>query len=344
MGERSLLLLFVLGCAFGAIRASEGEADPLYITCTNQCEKTGTLQDVSIQHCQVSSDSLLPNNPWYKQEPLYLRWKELNCKSECRYHCILQRENERESLGLRPVKYHGRWPFKRVFVFQEPLSAVLSALTLLIHFNGWLSFVLLLYYKLPLRPASGRTYYEFTGLWHIHGLLSMNAWFWSAIYHSSVSDLTEKLYHSSNAALVGYSLILAVLRTFNVKDEASRVMVAAPLLAFLTTHILYLNFYELDYGLNMKVCLAIGIAQMLLWAVWSVVTRHPSSIKLWVIAIGATLAVLLEISDFPPYKGYVDAHSLTHAIVLPLSFLWWSFVKDDAEFRTAALTKKMSFC
>lgn len=91
----------------------------------------------------------------------------------------------------------------------------------------------------------------------------------------------------------------------------------------------------------MKVCLAIGIAQMLLWAVWSVVTRHPSSIKLWVIAIGATLAVLLEISDFPPYKGYVDAHSLTHAIVLPLSFLWWSFVKDDAEFRTAALTKKM---
>lgn len=60
--------------------------------------------------------------------------------------------------------------------------------------------------------------------------------------------MTEKLYHSSNAALVGYSLILAVLRTFNVKDEASRVMVAAPLLAFLTTHILYLNFYELDYG------------------------------------------------------------------------------------------------
>jgi hypothetical protein len=26
------------------------------------------------------------------------------------------------------------------------------------------------------------------------------------------------------------------------------VMFAAPILAFVTTHILYLNFYELDYG------------------------------------------------------------------------------------------------
>jgi hypothetical protein len=39
-----------------------------------------------------------------------------------------------------------------------------------------------------------------------------------------------------------------LLRTFNVKDEATRVMFAAPILAFVTTHILYLNFYELDYG------------------------------------------------------------------------------------------------
>jgi hypothetical protein len=39
-----------------------------------------------------------------------------------------------------------------------------------------------------------------------------------------------------------------LLRAFNVKDEATRVMFAAPILAFVTTHILYLNFYELDYG------------------------------------------------------------------------------------------------
>ncbi|KAL5657791.1 hypothetical protein ACJX0J_030954, partial [Zea mays] len=133
------------------------------------------------------------------------------------------------------------------FINFEPLSAALSALTL-VQFNGWLSFFLLLYYKLPLRPETHKTYYEYTGLWHIYGLLAMNSWFWSAIYHICDTIWTEKLYFSSDAAFLGYSLILTILRTSSLRDEASRVMVAAPILAFVTTHIMYLNFYELDKG------------------------------------------------------------------------------------------------
>jgi hypothetical protein len=64
----------------------------------------------------------------------------------------------------------------------------------------------------------------------------------------SNTSWTEALYFSSAAAFLGYSLILAILRTLNLRDEASRVMVAAPILAFVTTHVLYLNFYELDKG------------------------------------------------------------------------------------------------
>lgn len=66
-------------------------------------------------------------------------------------------------------------------------------------------------------------------------------------------DLTEKLDYSSAVALLGYSLILAILRSFDVRLEAARVMVAAPLLAFITTHILYLNNYKMDYGMNIIV-------------------------------------------------------------------------------------------
>ena len=61
-------------------------------------------------------------------------------------------------------------------------------------------------------------------------------------------ELIDKLDYSSAVALVGFSLILTIIRTFDVRDEASRIMVAAPLVAFVTTHILYLNFYKLDYG------------------------------------------------------------------------------------------------
>jgi hypothetical protein len=93
-------------------------------------------------------------------------------------------------------------------------------------------------------------------------------------------------------------------------------------------------------GWNMKVCIAMGVVQLLAWAIWAGVTRHPSRFKLWIVVFGGALAMLLEVYDFPPYKGYADAHSLWHASTIPLTYLWWSFIKDDAEFRTATLVKK----
>ncbi|KAJ3694568.1 hypothetical protein LUZ60_010048 [Juncus effusus] len=332
----SIGLVFVFGFLLRSLNASPGDADPIYRTCVWQCEKNGITGDVTIPHCTNETGT----ESWYKKEPFYMQFKQLNCKADCRYHCMVQRENERNLKGLSPVKYHGKWPFIRVFIFQEPLSAALSALNLLTHFAGWLSFYMKVNYELPKRPQTKRPYYEYTGLWHIYGILSINAWLWSTVFHTRDIELTEKLDYSSAVALLGYSLILSLLRAFNVKDEASRVMFSAPILAFVTTHILYLNFYELDYGWNMKVCLTMVAIQLLTWTLWSGFTRHPSKLKLWFVIIGGVLASLLEIYDFPPYKGYADAHAIWHLATVPLTWLWWSWIKEDAEFRTVDLVKK----
>ncbi|KAK9086474.1 hypothetical protein Syun_028868 [Stephania yunnanensis] len=130
-----------------------------------------------------------------------------------------------------------------------------------------------------------KPYYEYTGLWHIYGLLAMNSWFWSAVFHSRDVDIAEKLDYSSAVARLGYTLVPAILRSFNLREEAARVMVAAFLIAFVTTHILYLNFYILDYGLNAKVCVGMGVAQLLLWAGWAGLSHHPSRWKLWVVGL-----------------------------------------------------------
>ncbi|KAF8663191.1 hypothetical protein HU200_055793 [Digitaria exilis] len=315
MGERALVVrlisLFMLALVFGSVEASLGDIDPRYRTCVKECQTTGIIGESIISHCQNKENDTSVGGSWYNQEQVYMQWKQLSCMTDCRYFCMMQREGERQSLGLTPVKYHGKWPFLRISVFQEPLSAALSAMNLLMHFTGWLSFFLLVKYKLPLRPQTKRTYYEYTSLWHIYAILSMNAWFWSSIFHTRDIDLTEKLDYSSAVALLGYSLILSLLRAFT------------PILAFVTTHILYLNFYELDYGWNMKVCVAMAVVQLLTWAIWA-----------------GALAMLLELYDFPPYMGYADAHSLWHASTVPLTYLWWSFIKDDAEFRTSTLIKK----
>ncbi|KAI3949519.1 hypothetical protein MKX01_042383 [Papaver californicum] len=154
-------------------------------------------------------------------------------------------------------------------------------------------------------------------------------------------DLTERLDYSSVVALPGFSLIVAILRTLTVRYEASKVMVAAHLIAFVTTHILYLNFYKFEYGLNMKVCLSVGVTQLLIWVIWGGLSRHPSRGKLFVVVVGTALAMLLEIYGFPPYKGYIDAHALWHVITIPLTYLWWSFIKDDAQFRTSNFMNKV---
>ncbi|PSR93400.1 Post-GPI attachment to proteins factor 3 like [Actinidia chinensis var. chinensis] len=335
------LIMFFASLSFiaVAIDASAGDADPIYKACIQECEKTGCVTDKCFQHCKFSSDGIPVDGPWYFQEPLYQRWKQWDCHNDCQYHCMLAREEEREKLGDKPVKYHGKWPLRRVYGIQEPVSVALSALNLAMQFHGWVSFFILVNYNLPLRPNK-RTYYEFTGLLHLYGLLAMNSWFWSTVFHSRDVELTEKLDYSSAVALLGFSLIVTILRAFSVRDETSRVMVAAPLIAFVTIHILYLNFYQFDYGLNKKVCVGMGVAQLLTWASWAYVTRHLSRWKLWAVVIGDGLAMLLEIYDFSPYWKLIDAHSLWHAIAIPITFLWWSFIRDDAEFRTSTLLKK----
>ncbi|XP_009615087.1 uncharacterized protein [Nicotiana tomentosiformis] len=335
-----ITFLVVLFCLVGTFDASAGDADPLYRACFDQCKKTGCAGETCFLHCKIPLDASSSDDNWYLKEPLYLWLKQANCQSDCQYHCMLQREKDRATHGFGPVKYHGKWPFKRVFGLQEPVSVAFSVLNLAMHFHGWLSFFMLIYYKLRSK-GDEKTCYNYTCLWHIYAFLSMNSWLWSAVFHSRDMDFTEKLDYSSAVALLGFSLIISILRSFSVKNEAARVLVAAPLLAFTVTHILYLNNYQMDYGWNMKVCVVIAVSQLLIWAIWAGISRHPSRWKLWTVVVGGGLAMLLEIYDFPPYQGLVDAHALWHATTIPLTYIWWSFIKDDAKFGTSNLSKKV---
>ncbi|XP_047311039.1 post-GPI attachment to proteins factor 3-like [Impatiens glandulifera] len=325
------------------LNASAGDADSLYRSCVSQCQTTGCTGDLCFQECE-NSDSNNHNltteeGPWYFQGSVYSQLKKWDCLGECRYHCMVKRENERTLLGYEPVKYHGKWPFRRLYGIQEPASVVFSALNLAMHFYGWLSFFKLIFHKLPVRPDK-KPYYEYSSLWHIYAFLSMSSWFWSVVFHYKDITMTEHLDYSAAVALLGYSLTLAIIRSFNIRNEATRVMIAAPVLAFTTTHILYLNNYQLDYGWNMVVCVTMGVIQLLIWAIWGGLSRHPSRLKLWTVVFGGGVAMLLEIYDFPPYEGIFDAHSLWHATTIPLTYIWWSFIKDDARFRTSNLQKK----
>lgn len=89
----------------------------------------------------------------------------------------------------------------------------------------------------------------------------------------------------------------------------------------------------------MKVCVVMAVTQLTIWFVWGCVSHHPSRWKVLFVVLAGGLGMLLEIYDFPPYQGLLDAHALWHAITIPLTYLWWSFIRDDAQFLTSKRLK-----
>ena len=84
-----------------------------------------------------------------------------------------------------------------------------------------------------------------------------------------------------------------------------------------------------DYGLHMQVCVALGVLQSLLWVSWTQATRHPQRWPLLTLVVGIHLTSLLELLDFAPVGGCLDAHALWHACTPPATLLWYRFLGDD---------------
>lgn len=93
-------------------------------------------------------------------------------------------------------------------------------------------------------------------------------------------------------------------------------------------------------GLHWKVISGIGGVELMVWGLWAALTSHPSRWKLRTFFVASILTLCFRMLDFPPYKGYVDAHALWRTAAIPLSYLWWSFVREDAVFRTTVHLKK----
>jgi hypothetical protein len=52
------------------------------------------------------------------------------------------------------------------------------------------------------------------------------------------------------------------------------------------------------------------------------------------------IVALLEVLDFPPIAGIFDAHAVWHGATIPLVFLFYSFILDDARYEGGLVTQK----
>ena len=244
-----------------------------------------------------------------------------NCDYVCQ-HIITDKRLAREPPMLQPiVQYHGKWPFYRFLGMQEPFSVLFSLFNFLAHQNGISKVRSKIPGNYPLRQ-----YYL------LFGYLGLASWTFSMIFHTRDFDVTEKLDYYAAGASVFYGLYYTPIRVFRLDERQPPIK--PTILRLWTTicaslfigHVSYLTFWRWDYVYNMAANVAAGIVQNILWGVFSYQTYQevrkpwaawPGLIVAWII-----LAMSMELLDFPPIGGMVDAHSLWHlGTVIPT--IWW---------------------
>lgn len=256
---------------------------------------------------------------------LHLRLLLWDCPSQCDYTCqhiITERRVSRDPPMLDPVvQFHGKWPFQRVLGIQEPFSVLFSLLNFLAHKNGMAK----VRESIPASYTMRKFYLGF-------GYFGLASWIFSMIFHTRDFPVTEKLDYFAAGASVLYGLYLSVIRIFRL--DQNRPQLKPTLLRFWTTlcaglyiaHASYLSFWSWDYTYNMAANVAVGLVQNILWITFSVL-RYRKHNKMWMawpgmIVLWIVLAMSLELLDFPPLGGYIDAHSLWHlGTVIPTA--WW---------------------
>lgn len=256
--------------------------------------------------------------------PLVLRFWHWNCAENCRYECMVENRAVREQGGEQTVHYYGKWPFTRVVGVQELFSSFFSLL------NGVPHLLFILQGRSCRDPFCRWRLAPMVLLW---AAVNCNTWLQSTLFHARETPLTELLdYHSATLGLavnVALAVIVNLPTQWSLRFWAP--VVIGVILSFWVHHIWYLSFVTFDYSYNMKVAVCLGVFAISFWIYWCI--RHPYEFvwKILVVIFGPLAILPLELLDFPPLGGLVDAHALWHLGTIPLPFLFYNFLGNYAQ-------------
>ena len=220
------------------------------------------------------------------------------------------------------MQFHGKWPFRRALGLQEPCSVLFSLGNLAAHYHGLHNRVL------RHIPASYPLRWYYVALARV----GMVTWLFSAVFHTRDFAVTEQLDYFAAAASVLYGLYYTVVRVFRLDRAAPRTRSLLRVWTGLcgglyVAHVAYLKLWAWDYTYNMAANVTCGVVQNLLWSVfsWRMYRKKRKGWATWpgMVVAWVVVAMSLELLDFPPLWGSVDAHSLWHLGTIAPAVLWY---------------------
>jgi len=309
-------------------KATEQQQDELtfFQECVDQ------IRDVCFKTC---SDSIIPaEGYWDYYSTLALGYKVMRkkqynpCQDRCIYNAHYEcTEHNWSRGGLKTFKLFGRWPMKRVWIFEEFASMVFCTLSVITHLY------LLRKYSKATKPADdGSNGYGFQTAFKLYYILWSITFFCASIFHTKDTLLTERLdYYSAIVAII-YTNYATWLRVFWIKKPLWQFLLALPFVFYTTYHLYYMQFVSFDYGYNIIVVIVVGIINSLLWLGWCFYTRYT---YIWNNLFTQLLMGCMssfELFDFPPLFGYIDPHSIWHACIMVVAVLFTNFLIADAQY------------
>jgi hypothetical protein len=276
---------------------------------------------------ELNFDKLLTNDiP--RDTAFHRRLLLWDCASECDYTCQHIVTDRRIAAREPIVQFHGKWPFYRFMGMQEPFSVLCSLGNLWAHYYGLRKIRAHIPASYTLRP-----FYEW-----LAGV-GIASWVFSSLFHTRDFQLTEELDYFAAGASVLYGLYYTPVRIFRLDRPSPRrqsILRAWTLLCgFLyLCHVGYLKFVRWNYTYNMAANVAAGIVQNVLWSYFSI-DKYRRSRQSWAIWPGLVVAwvifaMSMELFDFAPWLGAIDAHSLWHLMTIAPTVLWYNFLIRDA--------------
>lgn len=204
---------------------------------------------------------------------------------------------------------------------QEPFSVVCSIANLWAHWTGLRKIRRQIPSHYTLRPFYERL-----------ASVGIASWVFSTIFHTRDFQITEELDYFAAGASVLYGLYYTPVRVFRLDIPSPRrrsVLRAWSLLCALLymCHVLYMKLVRWNYTYNMTANVSAGIVQNLIWSYFSV-AKYRKSRQTWAMWPGIVVAWLvfamsMELFDFAPWLGSIDAHSLWHLMTIAPTIIWY---------------------
>lgn len=328
-----LALLFVVNPA----SASTGDRLVEFRQCVSQCIESQKWNTFSL--------------------PCYMKLLRWDLASDCDYQCQHIVTQLRVEKGLSVEQFHGKWPFVRILGAQEPMSVIFSILNFLPHLQGFRSLR-----KLGSGSGSGAgtgksqpvVAHTMQKFYMAFAVVGMNAWLWSAVFHTRDFLWTERLDYFSAMGCIIFGLYVVIVRAHRLdlpQNYGKRLLVSVVLGAAYLAHVSYLQFVHFSYTYNMAAGVVFGLLGNIQWIAFSLSLYNTlnkkdsakggrsstSSDNKWAlrpigIVLCITAGMAFELFDFAPIGWALDAHSLWHAATVIPTYQWYSWMHQDLRY------------